>query len=198
MKSIEVKATARPALGKKGTRDLRKSDAIPAVLYGDKKNDKGEIITTHLTVTNDAVRKLVYSPEIFFVNLNIDGTVQKAVMKDIQFHPVSDHILHIDFYLINEAKPIVMEVPVALNGLAEGVKAGGKLQLMLRKIKVRALYNQIPDKLDVNVSALGLGKAIKVGELSFDGLEMLSAKESVVCVVKLTRAARGAAAVAAR
>ncbi len=197
MKSIEVKAALRTELGKKSTREVRKSDAVPAVLYGDAKEADGATKVTHLVVSNDALRKLVYSPDIFLVNLNIDGNSCKAVMKDIQFHPVTDRILHVDFYLINEAKPIVMEVPVSLNGLAEGVKAGGKLQLMLRKLKVKALYNQIPEKLNVDVSPLGLGKTIKVGEVSFDGLELLNAKESVICVVKLTRAARGAAAAAA-
>ncbi len=193
MKSIEVKATLRKEVGKKGTRDIRKSDAVPAVLYGDAKED-GKTKVTHITVTNDAVRNLVYSPNIYLVNLNIDGTSCKAIMKDLQFHPVTDKLLHVDFYLINEEKPIIMEVPVALTGLAEGVKAGGKLQLTLRKLKVKALYNQIPEKLNIDVTPLGLGKTIKVGELSFENLELMNAKEAVVCAVKLTRAARGAAA----
>ena len=96
---------------------------------------------------------------------------------------MKDTILHVDFYQIDEAKPIVMEVPVQLEGLAEGVKAGGKLALQMRKIKVKALYNVIPEKLIVNVSHLGLGKTVKVGELSFEGLELISAKEAVVCEV---------------
>ena len=115
-------------------------------------------------------------------------------MKDIQFHPVTDKILHIDFYQIDESNPIVMEVPVQLEGLAEGVKAGGKLSLQMRKLKVKALYNVIPERLVINVSNLGLGKTIKVGELSYEGLELLNAKDAVVCAVKLTRAARGAQA----
>ena len=117
---------------------------------------------------------------------------------DIQFHPVKDTILHVDFYQIDEAKPIVMEVPVQLEGLAEGVKAGGKLVLQMRKLKVKALYNIIPEKLTVNVSHLGLGKTVKVGELNYEGLELLNAKDAVVCAVKLTRAARGAAATAGK
>ena len=119
-----------------------------------------------------------------------------AIMKDIQFHPVKDTILHVDFYQIDEAKPIVMEVPVQMEGLAEGVKAGGKLVLQMRKLKVRALYNVIPERLIINVAHLGLGKTVKVGELQYEGLELLNAKEAVVCAVKLTRAARGAAAAA--
>lgn len=196
MKSIEVKAALRSELGKKSTRDIRKNNAVPAVLYGDAKDADGKTKVTHLVVSNDALRDLVYSPEIFLVNLVVDGTSFKAVMKDLQFHPVTDKILHVDFYLINETKPIVMEVPVSLNGLAEGVKAGGKLQLMLRKLKVKALYNQIPEKLSIDVTSLGLGKTIKVGEVSFENLEIMNAKEAVICTVKLTRAARGAAAAA--
>ena len=150
------------------------------------------------TVTNEGLRNLVYTPHIYVVDLDIDGKKVNAILKDIQFHPVKDTILHVDFYQIDEAKPIVMEVPVQLEGLAEGVKAGGKLALQMRKIKVKALYNVIPEKLTVNVSHLGLGKTVKVGELSFEGLELISAKEAVVCAVKLTRAARGAAAAAGK
>ena len=198
MKTIDVKGTARTELGKKGTRKIRKADAVPCVLYGVKKDENGNPVATAFTVTNEGLRKLVYTPHIYVVNLDIDGQSCKAIMKDIQFHPVKDNILHVDFYQIDEAKPIVMEVPVQLEGLAEGVKAGGKLALQMRKIKVKALYNVIPEKLIVNVSHLGLGKTVKVGELSFEGLELISAKEAVVCAVKLTRAARGAAAAAGK
>ena len=161
----------------------------PANFYGGGEN-------IHFTVTNEELRNLVYTPHIYEVNLVIDGKKYNAVMKDIQFHPVKDNILHVDFYQIDETKPIVMEVPVQLEGLAEGVKAGGKLTLQMRKLKVKALYNLIPEKLVVNVSHLGLGKTVKVGELSYEGLELMNAKEAVVCAVKLTRAARGAAAAA--
>jgi large subunit ribosomal protein L25 len=148
-------------------------------------------------VPADGLRNLVYTPHIYVVDLNIDGKTVNAIMKDIQFHPVKDTILHVDFYQIDEAKPIVMEVPVQLEGLAEGVRAGGKLALQIRKLKVKALYNQIPERLTIDVTPLGLGKTIKVGELSYENLELLNAKEAVVCAVKLTRAARGAQAAAA-
>ncbi len=193
MKSIDVKATVRSNFGKKSSHDLRESGSVPAVLYGAEHDADGKVAVQHLAITNDALRKLVYTPDIFEVNLDVDGTVIKAVMKDIQFHPVSDRILHVDFYKVTEDAPIVMEVPVALNGLAEGVRAGGKLQLLIRKLKVKALYTQIPERLDIDVTSLGLGKTIKVGDLSYEGLEIMNAKEAVVCAVKLTRAARGAA-----
>ena len=120
-----------------------------------------------------------------------------AILKEIQFHPVTDNILHIDFLHVFPSEPVVIDIPVRLSGLAEGVKAGGKLSLDSRKLKVKALYDKLPEELVVNVESLALGKSIQVGELNFEGLELLSPKNAVVCRVQLTRAARGAAAAAA-
>ena len=198
MKSIQIQGSARTETGKKATRDLRRNDSVPCVLYGSQKDENGKQIATHFSVTVDGLRKLVYTPHIYVVDLNIDGKIVNAVMKDIQFHPVTDAILHVDFYQIDENNPIVMEVPVQLEGLAEGVKAGGKLVLQMRKLKVKALYNVIPERMVINVSSLGLGKTIKVGELSYERLEIQNAKDAVVCAVKLTRAARGAQAAAGK
>ena len=169
---------------------MRKSREIPAVLYGGEK-------VVHFAVTGESVRKLVYTPEIFVVELNIDGAKTMAIVKEIQFQPVTDAILHMDFLEVSEKKPVVVEVPVVLEGHAEGVKAGGKLTLRMRKLKVKAVYTQIPEKLVINVDNLGLGKTMQVGALSFDGLELMNAKNAVVCAVQLTRAARGAQAAAA-
>ena len=197
MKTIEIKGSVRTDIGKKATRELRKNNGVPCVLYGVKKDENGLPVATHFTVTVEGLRKLVYTPNIYLVNFDIDGTVVTAIMKDIQFHPVSDAILHVDFLQVEENKAIVMEVPVQLEGLAEGVRAGGKLALQIRKLKVKALYNAIPERLVIDVTSLGLGKTIKVGELSYEGLELINAKDAVVCAVKLTRAARGAQAAAA-
>ena len=120
--------------------------------------------------------------------------MKKAVLKDLQFQPVKDTVLHIDFLEVSPEKPIIMEVPVQIEGHAEGVKAGGKLTLSMRKLKVKAPYTEIPERLVVNVDNLGLGKSMSVGDLSFEGLELMNAKNAVVCAVQLTRAARGAAA----
>ncbi|MFV0538545.1 MAG: 50S ribosomal protein L25/general stress protein Ctc [Dysgonomonas sp.] len=189
MKTFELKGEAREAIGKKATRAFRKEDRIPAVIYG---GEQAEAI--HFTVTNSDVRKLVYTPEIFLVDLTVGKENFKAILKDIQFHPVTDAILHLDFLHVFENKPIVIDVPVVLDGLAEGVRAGGKLSLDLRKLKVKALYNKVPEKVHVDVTALALGKSVQVGELHFEGLELLNAKNAVVCRVQLTRAARGLAA----
>ena len=184
-KSREI--IARSADQKRALKAMRKNDEIPAVLYGGEK-------VVHFAVTNDAVRKLVYTPEIFVVELTIDGETTMAIVKEIQFHPVSDKILHMDFLAVSKDKPVEMEVPVALEGHAEGVKAGGKLTLQMRKLRVKAIYDQIPEKLVINVDNLGLGKTMQVGALHFEGLEIMNAKNAVVCAVQLTRAARGAQA----
>ena len=187
MKSFDLKGTSRTEVGKKSTNELRKNNGIPCILYGIEKEAKAFAVTT------DAVRKLVYTPDIHVVNLTIDGVECTAVLKDIQFHPVKDTILHMDFLQIVEDKAIVMEVPTVLTGLAAGVKLGGKLQQAIRKIKVKAVYANIPEKLTVDVTELGLGKSIKVGELSFEGLELVTPAQTVVCSVAATRASREAA-----
>ena len=192
MKSIDVKGTARTATGKIASRDIRKAGAVPCNLYGEAK-ENGKPVAMSFTATQEELRKLVYSPDIYSVNLTIDGKECKAVMKELQFHPVTDKLLHVDFYEITEKKPIVMEVPIKLNGLAEGVRAGGKLSASVRKLKVRAPYTAIPERLDIDVTSLGLGKTIKVGELSFEGLEMVTSPSVVVCQVKMTRSAMSAA-----
>ncbi len=194
MKSIEINGTERPDLGKKATRKLRKSNIVPCVLYGVERGEDGLPVATHFSVHAEGLRKLIYTPEIYLVNLTIGDKTVNAVLKEIQFHPVKDNVLHVDFYQITENKPIVMEVPVHLEGLAEGVRSGGKLTLQIRKLKVKALYNAIPEYLAIDVTTLGLGKTIKVGDLHYEGLELMNAKDAVVCAVKLTRAARGAAA----
>lgn len=197
MKEINVKGTLRTETGKKATRELRKNNGIPCNLYGEAKGENGLPQAISFSTTNDELRNLIYSPDIYTVNLDIDGKSCKAVLKEIQFHPVKDNILHVDFYEITDEKPIIMEVPIKLVGLAEGVKAGGKLAASVRKLKVKANYKQIPENLEINVSHLGLGKTIKVGELNFEGLELVTSKNVVVCQVKMTRGAMAAAAAAA-
>ena len=193
MKTYDLKGELRnqEALGKKGVRSIRTSGNIPAVLYGGAEN-------VNFQVSLSDVRKLIYTPDIFVVELTIDEKPVKAVMREIQFHPVKDNVLHVDFYEITDEKPIVMAVPVKLEGLAQGVRAGGKLVQLQRRLKVKALYTNIPEKLVIDVTALELGKSIKVGELSFENLELVTPKEALVCAVKTTRASQAAAAAAAK
>lgn len=215
MKVFNLEATPRTALGKKASKALRQSGLIPVVLNGGEivtlpyegtlkegqkiveiSNGRG-LITTDLTVSNEAVRKLIYTPDIFAIELSVNGEKRMAVLKDIQFHPVKDTVLHIDLLEVNDSKPVEIEVPVSIVGHAEGVKAGGKLSLSMKKLRVKALYTNIPERLVINVDTLGLGKTLQVGDLHFDNLELMNAKNAVVCAVQLTRAARGAAAAAA-
>ena len=192
MKSIDVKGTARNEFGKKGAKALRKQNLIPCNLYGVERNEKGLPVAKAFSVTFEEVRKLVYSPDIFSVNLTIDGNTVLAVMREIQFHPVKDNILHIDFYQVTPEKPIVMAVPVKLNGLAAGVKAGGKLEQILRRVKAKALYTAIPEKIEIDVTPLTIGKSFKVGDLKVDGIEFVSPKDAVICTVLSTRSAAAA------
>ena len=196
MKSIDVKGTARTETGKKAARNLRKSDLIPCNLYGEKR-ENGLPVAENFTVSAAEVRNLIYTPDIHSVNLTIDGKEHKAIVKELQFHPVTDKLLHIDFYEITDKKPIVIAGPIKLNGLAEGVRAGGKLAASVRSLKVRAAYTQIPERLEIDVTNLGLGKTIKVADLSFEGLELVTPASVVVCQVKMTRSAMSAAAKAA-
>ena len=192
MKSIDVKGTARNEFGKKGAKALRKQNLIPCNLYGVERDEKGLPVAKAFSVTFEEVRNLVYSPDIFSVNLTIDGNTVLAVMREIQFHPVKDNILHIDFYQVDPKKPIVMAVPVKLNGLAAGVKAGGKLEQILRRVKAKALYTAIPEKIEIDVTPLTIGKSFKVGDLKVDGIEFTSPKDAVICTVMSTRSAAAA------
>ena len=216
MKTFQLNAEARVDLGKKAAKALRSEGKIPVVLNGGEVVElpyagtlqKGEklveigdnkaVITTDLAVTTESVRKLIYTPEVFAIELNVNGVVKMAVLREIQFHPVSDAILHIDLLEVTDKKPVIVEVPVKLEGHAEGVKAGGKLSLSMKKLKVKAIYSNIPEKVVINVDNLGLGTTLQIGDLHFEGLELVNAKNAVVCAVQLTRAARGAAATAGK
>lgn len=214
MKTFQLAAQPRTELGKKATKALRAQNLIPVVLNGGEVfdlpysgtlkpgeklveigNGKG-LITTDLVVSNDVVRKLIYTPDIFAIELDINGEKRMAVLKDLQLQPVKDTILHIDLLEVSEKKPVTVEVPVKLEGHAEGVKAGGKLSLSMKKLRVKAIYTNIPERLVINVDHLGLGKTLQVGDIHFENLELMNAKNAVVCAVQLTRAARGAAAAA--
>ena len=215
MKTFQLQAEPRTDLGKKATKALRAEGKIPVVLNGGAAvelpftgtlapgqklveiGDNKALITTDLVVAQDDVRKLVYTPDIFAIELDFNGGKKMAILKDIQFHPVKDTILHMDFLEVDDKKPVVIQVPVKIEGHAEGVKAGGKLSLSMKKLKVKAIYTNVPERLVINVDNLGLGKALQVGDLHFEGLELVNAKNAVVCAVQLTRAARGAQAAAA-
>ena len=197
MKEINVTGQKRTDLGKKASKLLRKEGLVPCNLYGEQKDENGKPVAMSFAVPMTELRKVVYTPHIYVINLLIDGESHTAVMKELQFHPVTDALLHVDFYEVNEQKPLTIGIPVKLVGLAQGVRDGGRMSLSIRKINVTAPYKQIPEHLDIDVTALKIGKSIKVGELSFEGLEIATPKEVIVCSIKMTRAAQQAAAAAA-
>ncbi len=182
MKTLELNADPRAEFGKKATNALRKQGLVPGVLYGN-----GEV--HHFQLKEEATRPLLYTPDVLVVNLNLAGKIYKAVLKEAQFHAVKDTILHFDLLEVTDTKPVTVELPVKLNGLAEGVKAGGKLFLNMRKLKVKGIYTNIPEKIELDVTSLQLGKSITVGSLNFENLEFMNPKSAPVCTVKSTRAA---------
>lgn len=216
MKTFQLNGEPRTDLGKKAAKALRASQKIPCVLNGGKvvelKDGKydgtladGEkvveigrdgkaVLTTDFTVNFSDVRKLIYTPEVFVVALNLNGVEKMAVLKDIQWHPVNDSILHLDFLEVTADKPVTVPVPVKIEGHAVGVKAGGKLFLSMKKVKVKGIYTDIPERIVVNVDDIAIGHAIKVGDLKFDKFELANSKDLVITGVRATRAAAAAAA----
>jgi large subunit ribosomal protein L25 len=194
MKEFSVSGQKRATTGKKAAKELRKEGLVPCNLYGEKKGENGLPEALAFAIPAAQLRKVVYTPHVYVVNLTIDGEPHKAVMKELQFHPTTDALLHIDFYEVNEEKPITIGIPVKLTGHAQGVRDGGRLSQAVRQLNVTAPYKQIPETLEIDVTNLKLGKAIKVAELNFEGLEIATPAQVVVCSVKATRASRAAAA----
>ena len=188
MKTFELVGTPRSEYGKKAAKTFRKENLVPCNIYG-----KGENVT--FTVTVDDVRKLIYTPDTMAVELTIGETKKMAVVKELQFHPVSEQLLHIDFLEVNEEKPVTVAIPVQLQGHAEGVKAGGKLQLEMKKLKVNGIYTQIPNRVEIDVTNLGLGKKLYVEAITMpEGLKLMNPADACVARVKATRASQQAAA----
>ena len=183
MKSVVVKGEKRVALGKKDAKKLRAQEIVPAVLYG------GEEVL-HFAVPFSELRKIIYTPSVFLVDLEIDGETHKAIMQDIQWHPVDERVLHVDFYRISDDKPIKIEVPINVLGLAPGITDGGKMKINLRRLKVKALAKDVPDTIDIDVTKVELGQSIKVSELAVENLDFLDSKSNVVLAVNVTRLAK--------
>ena len=182
MKSLAISVKSRENVGKSSTRALRNQGNVPCVLYG------GEKQVCFYAHEND-FRKLVYTPDVFIIELNIDGEVKRAVMQDIQFHPVTDKILHIDFLEVFENKPVTFSIPVILNGLAIGVRNGGNLMFRRRKIITRGLPANLPDAIEINIEDVKIGQFIYIKDISVDGCEFLAPDNSVVVGVKTARGA---------
>jgi large subunit ribosomal protein L25 len=154
-------------------------------LYGGEK-------PIHFFADSGDFRHVIYTPKVFLIDLDIDGTTYKAIMQDVQFHPVEEQTLHIDFLKINDDKPVKIEVPIKVEGYAKGMRSGGKLKVNLRRLKVKALAKDLPDAINIDITKLGLGDSFKVGQLSLDNIEFLNSKSVPVVSIVITRAARAA------
>ena len=194
MLEINLSGKKRTETGKRASRLMRKEGLIPCNLYGEKRGENGLPEAVAFSIPFTELRKAIYTPNIYIINLDIDGEKHLAITKEMQFHPVTDAPLHVDFLEVTADKPITVGIPVNLVGLAAGVRLGGRMSLSIRQINVTAPYKQIPEKLDIDVTALEIGKSIKVGDLSFLGIELATSPEVIVCSVKMTRAAMSAAA----
>lgn len=180
MKTIEIKALARKELGKKETKKLRKEGNVPCVMYGGEE-------TVHFYAHENTFRDLIYTPNVYIVKIDIEGKNYMAALQDIQFHPVIDNPLHIDFVQVFEDRPVIMNIPISVSGEAEGIKEGGKLSLKRRTLKVKGSFKDLPDTLDINIAELTIGMSIKVHQLSYDNLELLDPQRAMVVAVISSR-----------
>jgi len=182
MKIVSMSGSLRENVGKKDAKKMRNAGLVPSVIYGGKEQ-------YHIAIPVKDFKELVYSHEIAFVKIDVEGKEFNAILQDIQFHPVTDNIMHADFLELIEGKQIVMGVPVNTVGVAPGILAGGKLQTKIRKLKVKALPEFIPATIDLDISKLNIGNSIKVKEVEVENATLLDAPNAVVVAVKVTRAA---------
>lgn len=187
MKTFELKGNLRTELGKKASEELRKKELVPCELYGAGEN-------VHFYTSVLALRDLVYTPHVYLVNLDIEGKKYQAVMREIQFHPVTDRILHIDFLQISDDKPVVIDIPVKIVGNSVGVKKGGKLKVAKRYLKVKALPKHLPDVLEINIDDLDVGQHIRVNKLNFENLTIINKPNELVVSVLTSRLVKEGAA----
>jgi large subunit ribosomal protein L25 len=180
MKSIDIKGSFREEVGKRSTKQLRAKGHVPCILYRE-----GEV--KHFEAPINEFNNLVYSPHVYLVNLDIDGEKYNAVMQDIHFHPVKDHILHIDFYQVIEKHPFWMRIPVTIEGIPAGVQDGGKPITKMRRLIIKALPKDMPDEIKVDVSALTIGDSIRVTDIERENIEILDDPNSVIFLVKSPR-----------
>jgi large subunit ribosomal protein L25 len=191
MKSITIKGSERESVGKVATKALRNAGAVPCVLYGGNQ-------PVHFSADEKAFKSLVYTPNAHTVVIELGKSSYNAVLQDIQVHPVSDQILHIDFFELNENKEIMMEVPVKVVGTSPGVLLGGDLRLNQRRLKVKALPKNLPDFVEANISELQMGNKLYVTKLVTNNFKLMHPDNTVVCQVKISRAAMKAAQEAAK
>ena len=180
MKVVTLSGSPRANVGKVNATSLRNTGKVPCVLYGGKEQ-------VHFSADETAFRHIIYTPEVCFVEIDVNGKKTKAVLQEAQYHKISDKLIHVDFLEITEGKPVTMNVPVKLHGQSEGVKAGGKLNFKQRMLKVKGLADKLPGQIDLNIETLALGKTISVGDIKIDGVEILNPKNISVVGVAMSR-----------
>jgi len=185
MKSITISGSLRENVGKRDAKQLRYDGLVPAVLYGG-------ATQTHFAVSVTDLKAVVYTPVVHFIDLDIAGTKSQAIIKDMQFHPLTEEILHVDFMELDAKKPVVIQIPVRLTGTSPGVKTGGKLVQKLRKLSVKAFPKDHVDNIDVSIATLEVGKSVRVSDLKFDKLVITNAAEDTIVSVTTSRALRQA------
>jgi large subunit ribosomal protein L25 len=185
MKKVSLSGSSRENVGKKDAKKSRKMGNVPCVMYGGKEQ-------IHFEIDSFTFGKIIFTPETYLVELNIDGKVYNALLQDVQYHPVSDTALHADFLEVIPGKPIITALPIRITGNSPGVIAGGKLQQKLRKMKVRGVVENLPEEIIVNISKLKIGDSIKVKAVTTDNVEFLDIPNAVVVMVKTARGGGGA------
>ena len=191
MKSITIKGSQRESVGKAATKALRNAGQVPCVLYG------GDNVL-HFSAPEMAFKSIVYTPNVYTATIELGGKSYTAILQDIQFDPVSDKILHVDFYELNKNKEITIEVPIQIEGTSPGVMAGGTLRIVNRKLKVKALPDNLPDFVSVDISGMEMGNKLYVTKLPQENYKILHPDNTVVCQIRISRAAMKAAQDAAK
>lgn len=186
MKVSQLSGSPRANVGKKDAKALRAAGQVPCVLYGTGTQ-------THFSVKDIAIEKLVFNPDVFQIELDIDGKKANAIIQDLQQDPVTDRVMHVDFLELDPKKPVKVGLPVRLTGSSRGVMAGGKLMQVFRRLKVIALPGDLPEAIVIDISKLRIGQSIRVGDLETSGLKFTDAKNAVVVAVKMARGASKAA-----
>lgn len=186
MKTVELQGTLRDLKGKKASKSLRAQENVPCVLYGNGENK-------YFYAAESSFREIIYTPNVYLINLDLNGKKHQAIIQDIQFHPVTDKLVHIDFYEVSDDKKVVVSLPIKTSGNSQGVKEGGKLSVDRKRLKVKAFVKDMPEIIDIDITNLGMGKTIRIGDLKFDKVEFVESASIPVLSVKTTRAAKEAA-----
>jgi len=191
MKSIAISGSLRENVGKRDAKELRYEGKVPAVLYGGEKQ-------YHFAVSAADLKSLVYTPDVHFVDLDLDGQKFQAIVQEMQFHPLNDLIRHIDFLELNDKKEVTVNIPVSLTGTSPGVRSGGKLIQKLRKLRVKALPANLPQEIEVSLNALEVGKSVRVDEIKLENAKVLNNGDDTIVSVIMSRALRQAEQEAAK